>query len=259
MAAGIDAGKITPETTYNDRGSVTLDGWTIKNYDLDKYGPYGKVTMTRVLERSINTGAVFAQREIGRELFTDYLHKFGFGEKTGIDLPAELGGDLRQLNPNARDIAFATASYGQGVAVTPLGLINAVSAIANGGVLMRPYLNAVLEPLVIRRVISEKAAREAAAMMVSAVDKAEVAVIKGYTLAGKTGTAFVPDFTHGGYTEKVINTYVGFGPTENPRFTALIKLNDPEGAPLAGLTVVPAFRDLAQFILNYYGVEPDRL
>jgi cell division protein FtsI/penicillin-binding protein 2 len=91
------------------------------------------------------------------------------------------------------------------------------------------------------------------------VDKAEVAAIKGFGVAGKTGTAYIPDFVHGGYTDHVINTYVGFAPATDPRFIILIKLNDPANAPLAGLTVVPAFRDLAQYIINYYDIPPDRL
>lgn len=259
MAAGIDSGKITPEMTYIDTGSITLNGRTIQNYDFRKRGAYGKVTMTNVIEHSINTGAVFAERQIGREIFTSYLRNFGFGEKTGISLPGELKGDLRRLSPKERDVAFATASYGQGVAVTPIELITAVSAIANGGRLMRPYVDASMKPKVIRRVIGESTAKVVTEMMVSAVDKADVAKINGYTIAGKTGTAFVPDFRKGGYTDDVINTYVGFGPANNPKFVALIKLDEPKGAPLAGLSVVPAFRNLAQFILNYYGVQPDRI
>jgi len=259
MAAGIDSGKITPETTYFDTGSLTLNGRTIQNYDLKTHGPYGKVTMTSVIEHSINTGAVFAERQTGRDLFRAYLEKFGFGEKTDITLPGELKGDIRRLNPKERDIAFATAAYGQGVAVTPLGLIRGIGAIANGGLLMRPYLDANLGPYQVRRVVSEDTARKVTQMMISAVDKANVTTINGYSLAGKTGTAFIPDFKDGGYTDNVINTYVGFGPTTNPRFIALLKLNDPEGAPVAALTVVPAFRELAQFILNYYDIPPDRL
>jgi cell division protein FtsI (penicillin-binding protein 3) len=137
--------------------------------------------------------------------------------------------------------------------------VNAVAAIANKGSLMRPYVNADLGPQVVRRVISEDAAKKVTAMMVSALDKAEVAKIEGYSLAGKTGTAQVPDLIHGGYTDKVNNTYVGFGPASNPRFIILFKLDEPEGAPLAGQTVVPAFRDLAQFVLNYYNIPPDRI
>lgn len=259
MAAGIDSGKITPETAYYDKGTLTINGRTISNFDFEKNGAYGKVTMTKVIERSINTGAVFAQREMGREIFEEYVRKFGFGETTGVNLPGEIKGDLGRLNETERDIAFATASYGQGIAVTPLGMINAFAAIANGGKLMRPYLDAELKPKVIRMVIGKSSADQVTKMMVSAVDKAEVAKIKGYSIAGKTGTAYVPDFKNGGYTDNVINTFAGFGPASNPKFVALIKLDEPENAPLAALTVVPAFRNLAQFILNYYNVEPDRL
>lgn len=259
MATGIDSGKITPDTTYYDTGTLTLNGRTISNYDFKEHGPYGKATMTNVIEHSINTGAVFAGRQIGRDIFTTYLTNFGFSQKTGIDLPGELKGNLTRLNPKEKDIVFATASYGQGVAVTPIELITAMAAIANGGNLMRPYVNDDLKPHVVRRVIRNATAQQVTQMMISAVDKANVAKINGYSIAGKTGTAFVPDFKRGGYTDNVINTYVGFGPTTDPKFIALIKLNEPQGAPVAGLSVVPAFRDLAQFILNYYNVPPDRL
>ncbi len=260
MAAGIDSGKLTPETTYVDTGSVVVSGKRIENYDLKTNGPYGRATMTNVLEHSINTGAVFAEKKIGNEIFRDYLVKFGFQDKTGIDLPGELKGNLRPLSGRwVPEVNFATASFGQGIAVTPLELINAIAAIANGGKLMRPYVNNALGPKVVAEVVSSSTARQVSWMMVSAVDKAGVAGLNGYALAGKTGTAYVPDFKRGGYTDNVIDTYVGFGPVSNPRFVALIKLDEPANAPLAAMTVVPAFRDLAQFILNYYNVPPDRL
>ncbi len=259
MAAGIDSGKLTPTTKYFDTGSLTLNGKTISNYDLTKHGPYGWATMTNVIEHSINTGAAFAEREIGRTIFTDYMHRFGFSEKTGIDLPGEITGNLKRLNPKERDIAFATAAYGQGVAATPIELVTAVGAIANGGNLMRPYLNAALSPQIIRRVVSVSTATQVTGMMISAVDKADVAKIGGYSIAGKTGTALIPDFTRGGYTDKVIDSYVGFGPTSDPKFTILIKINGLDNSQLAALSVVPAFRDLAQFILNYYNIQPDRI
>lgn len=259
MAIGIDAGKITPETTYVDKGTLTINGRTISNYDYKIHGPYGTATMTNVIEHSINTGAVFAEKQIGRDIFTTYLHSFGLADPTGIDLPGELAGNLKQLNPKAKDIAYATASYGQGVAVTPIELITAMGAIANHGLMMRPYLDEDLGSKSIRQVVSPETADEVTKMMISAVDKANVAKIKGYTIAGKTGTAFIPDFAHGGYTNNVINTYVGFGPTSDPAFIALIKIDDPKDAPLAGTSVVPAFRDLAQFILNYYSAPPDRI
>jgi stage V sporulation protein D (sporulation-specific penicillin-binding protein) len=255
MAAGIDSGKITPETTYVDTGSITLNGKTIKNWDLKAHGLQ---TMTGVIEQSINTGAVFAQRKTGPDIFYNYLIKFGFSELTNIALPGEVRGNINSLK-NGREIDFATASFGQGVAVTPIELISAISAIANGGNLMKPIILADEKPQVVRRVISEETAKAVTKMMISAVEKNKVAVIPNYLVAGKTGTAFVPRFGGKGYTDDVINTYVGFAPAFNPKFVILIKLNKPKGSPLAGQTVVPAFRELAQFILNYYNIAPDKM
>ena len=123
---------------------------------------------------------------------------------------------------------------------------------------MRPRVNASLEPTVIRRVVSAEAAGQTAKMMESAVEKAKIAAIPNYRVAGKTGTAQIPDFTKGGYSDSFIHTFVGFAPVSNPRFIILIKLDKPR-ATLAGMTVVPAFRELALFALNYYGVSPDNL
>ncbi|MDP3999122.1 MAG: penicillin-binding protein 2 [bacterium] len=255
MSAGIDSGKITPDTTFTDTGSVTLDGRTIKNWDKKAHG---KVTMTEVIEQSINTGAVFAARKTGRDTFYKYVLDFGFSDLAGIELPGEVAGDLNNLKTSFRDINFATASFGQGVAITPLALINAVSAIANQGILMKPYILGDTEPRAVRQVISPESARAVTGMMVSAVKKAQVAQIPKYDIAGKTGTAQIPDLIHGGYQEKYIHTYVGFAPAYNPSFTILLKLNKPN-VTLAGMTVVPAFRELAEFILTYYNVPPDQL
>jgi len=255
MSAGIDSGKITPETTYTDTGSVTFNGKTIQNWDLKAHGLQ---TMTGVLEQSINTGAVFTQRKTGPDIFYNYLIKFGFNEPTGIALPGEVKGNINNLK-NGQDIDFATASFGQGVAVTPIGLISAISAIANDGVLMKPLILTDEKPQVTRRVISSETAKKITQMMVSAVEKNKIAVISNYSVAGKTGTAFVPDFNKKGYTDEVINTYVGFTPAFSPKFVILIKLDKPKGSPLAGQTVVPAFRELARFLLNYYNIAPDKL
>ncbi len=255
MSAGIDSGKITPETTYIDTGSVILNSKTIKNADLKIYG---KQTMNGVIEHSINTGAVFAEQKTGDDIFYNYLIKFGFDKTTGIFLPGEVKGNINNLK-NGRDIDFATASFGQGVAVTPIELINAISAIANGGILMKPLILSNDKPQVIRRVISSETAKAVTGMMVSSVEKNKIAAISNYSVAGKTGTALVPDFSKVGYTDQVINTFVGFAPASQPKFIILIKLDKPAGGPLAGLTVVPAFRELAQFILNYYNIAPDRL
>lgn len=260
MSAGIDTGKVTPDTTYVDKGQLVISGKRIENFDFKTYGPHGLTTMTTVIEKSLNTGAVFVEGKTGNEVFRNYLVKFGLRDKTGIDLPGEVSGNLNQLFAKfVPQINFSTASYGQGIAVTPMELISAISAIANGGTLMRPYLNQEMTPKEIGAVIASSTAEAVTKMMISAVDKAGVAAIPGYYIAGKTGTAYVPDLKTKTYTDRVINTYVGFGPATNPRFIILIKLDEPEGSLQAAVTVVPAFRELAQFILNYYNVPPDRL
>ena len=258
MAAGIDSGKITPETSYVDTGSVTINGRTIKNWDLKAHG---KLTMMNVIEKSINTGTIFAERTMGHDVFNDYLNKFGFNEITGIDLPGEVRGDISHLK-KGKDVDFATASFGQGVAITPIQLISAASAIANGGILMKPLLLADDKPEVVRRVISEDTAKKVSAMMVSAVHKNVIAEIPNYEIAGKTGTAYIPNFKVGGYTDEVIHSYVGFAPAspsaDGPRFVILMKLEKPR-ALLAGETVVPIFKELTQYLLNYYNIAPDGL
>jgi cell division protein FtsI (penicillin-binding protein 3)/stage V sporulation protein D (sporulation-specific penicillin-binding protein) len=255
MAAGIDTGKITPDTTFYDSGELKLNGKTIKNWDLKAHG---MVTMTQVIQGSLNTGAAFAERQTGHAIFRNYLENFGFGRPTGVDLPGELAGDLSTLRADAPDINFATASFGQGVNATPLQVVRAIAAIANGGKLMKPILDSSISPVIERDVITADTAKQVAGMMVAAVDKAAVASISGYSIAGKTGTAQVPDFVHGGYTDDVIDTYVGF-PAANPKFIVLIKIEEPAGAPHAAETVVPVFRKMAQFLLNYFEVPPDRI
>ncbi|HVN26685.1 MAG TPA: penicillin-binding protein 2 [Candidatus Paceibacterota bacterium] len=260
MAAGIDAGKITPNTTYTDKGFLKIGPATITNYDYTTHGPYGAgTTMTNVIEHSINTGAIFAENQTGNSTFEAYLKKFGLDGKTGIDMPGEVAGNLSELSPKAPQIAFDTAAYGQGIAVTPIELVSAIGAIANGGTLMRPYVNAALAPQPIRRVIATSTAALVTQMMVSAVDKAQIANIAGYALAGKTGSAFIPDLVHGGYTNNLIDSYIGFGPASHPRFIAFIRLNTLPATALAAQSVVPAFKELSQYIINYYSIPPDRI
>ena len=260
MAAGIDAGKITPNTTYDDKGYVNVDGAHITNYNLATHGPYGPgTTMTQVIEGSINTGAIFAENQTGNATFLSYLKKFGLDQKTGIDMPGEVAGNLNQLTPKAPMVDWDTAAYGQGMAVSPIELVSAIATIANGGVMMRPYVNAALQPQAIRRVISASTAQQVTGMMVAAVDLAHIANVNGYSLAGKTGSAFIPDLVHGGYLNKLDDSYIGFGPTSNPRFVAFIRLNTLPVTALAAESVVPAFKDLSQYIINYYNIPPDRI
>ena len=254
---GLDTHAFTPETTYYDTGELTFkDGKVIRNWDLKAHGT---MTMTNVIEESLNTGAAFMETKIGNAPFYKYVIAFGFKDATNIELPGEVAGNLKNIKTHSADIDFATASFGQGIAVTPLQLINAVSVIANRGTLMKPFIIAGTEPQTVRRVLTKEAADTTTAMMISAVEKARVAHIENFTVAGKTGTAQAVDFVHGGYTKDVINTYVGFAPASKPRFIILVKMDKPAGAPLAGVTVVPAFRELAEFIINYYDIPPDNL
>ncbi len=255
MSAGIDTGAITPDTTFVDKGFVKLNGKTIKNANSKVYG---KVTMTQVIENSINTGSVFAEQQTGNGVFYDYLKRFGFGDKTGAGFPDEISGSLKNLErKDARAVDFATASFGQGTGVTPIQLVNAFSAIANRGVLMKPFVDTEGKPTVVRRVIKEETAEKVIKMMEAAVKKANVTTIPGYNIAGKTGTALIPDFKKGGYSDELIHTFVGMVPSTNPRVVMLLKLDRPKVGELAGLTVVPGFKELAQFVINYYTIPPD--
>ena len=255
MTAGIDAGKITPDTTYMDTGSVTINGHTIHDWDLKAHG---LTTMRGVIEQSLNLGTIFAEKTMGDAVFRDYVQRFGLGEKTGITLPGELGGDVRHV-VSGRAVDYATASFGQGITVTPVQMISAFSAIANGGLLMQPHIIADQQPDAVRRVASENTMNQVVSMMVSAVNKNILAKVEGYNVAAKSGTAYVPDFVHGGYTADVIDTFMGFAPASHPKFVLMVKLDKPLHAPLSGEAVVPAWQQLASFILNYYQVPPDAL
>lgn len=265
MAAALNEGVITPETKYEDSGEMRIKGSTIKNYDGKANGVQ---TMTQVLEKSLNTGAVFAERELGHEKFLEYLKKFGFGERTEVDLPGEVRGNISNLIYD-REIEFATASFGQGIAVSPLQMIMAASAIANGGNLMRPYIvekvrdeagvEEMTSPEVRRRVITPSASEAVSKMLVSVTRHGfdNRANVKGYFVAGKTGTAQIPNQNGKGYSDEVIHSFVGYAPAFKPKFLIFLQLNRPKGVNFASASLTPAFHDLAAYILRYYDVPPD--
>ena len=266
MAIGIETGVVAPETEYYNTGSVQVNNRIISNSIPDEI--LGWQTMTTVLEQSLNTGAVFVEQKVPKDIFLKYLKDFGIDSKTGIDVN-EVAGDISVLS-NMRDINFATASFGQGVALTPLELIRALSAIANGGKLVRPHLVARIvsrngktfeakngSPA---QIISSETSVKLINMLVNAVENGSGrrARVKGYTIAGKTGTAQVPDLKNGGYLDEYIHTFVGFAPAYDPKFIALIKLDNPKGVRFAESTVVSVFHDLAQFIFSYLAIPPDK-
>lgn len=265
MAMAIDAGKVAPDTTFDDSGDVIVDGYTIKNFN---EGHFGRVTMSKVLEKSINTGVMWVQQKIGNDVFLNGTIAMGFGQRTGIDVSSEASGDISNLY-SGRRINFMTASFGQGITVTPIQLINGYSAIANGGKLMRPYVVAALrnehgvrvatKPEIIGTPFSAKTAAAIRGMLVSVVDNGfDKARIPRYDIAGKTGTAQIasPD---GGYLEGQYNhSFVGFAPASDPKFVIFIRMEKPQGITFAADSLSPAFKDMASFLLNYFNVPPTR-
>lgn len=265
MASALDLGKVTPNTTYKDTGSVSVAGYTIKNSDEKANGIQ---TMTQVLENSLNTGSIFAVKQVGNQAFYEYVQKFGFGELSGIDLPSEPRGNISSLE-SGKDVYAYTASYGQGITVTPIQLITGYAAIANGGKLMKPYIIKeirkpngavkVTEPQIRRQVISESTALTLGAMLVSVVKNGHPkrAGVKQYFIAGKTGTAQVPDASGGYATGKHKDTFIGFGPINDPQFIMLAKMDNPKDVPWADSSVAPLFGEIAEYLLHYYQIPPD--
>lgn len=265
MAGGLENQVVTPESAFDDDGDVVVDGYTIKNFNEQHFG---RVTMTTVLEKSINTGIMYVATLLGPDAFRSAVVTSGFGQPTGIDLPNEAAGTIDNLY-SGRKINMLTASFGQGITVTPLQLVNFYSAIANGGRLMRPYVveeerdgETVVrrsEPEVIGTPMRETTAAKLRTMLVSVVDKGfDKARIARYDVAGKTGTAQIAG-PEGGYLENEYNhTFVGFAPASDPRFTILLRMERPRGITFAADSLSPAFRDMALFLLNYYTIPPTR-
>jgi cell division protein FtsI/penicillin-binding protein 2 len=265
MSAAIDTNKVTPDTTYVDTGGVKFGPYTIKNY---KNMVYGKQTMTEVLDFSINTGAMFAMEQTTPKVFLKYVENFGFGQNTGIQLDREVPGDISNLYKKG-DVYPATASFGQGIMVTPLQIASAYAAVANGGVLMKPYIVSQIikadgtvqntEAQAVRQVISSKTALTVMGMLVSVVENGhgKNAAVAGYTVGGKTGTAQKAG-PGGRYTSDVDVSFVGFAPFNNPKVVIAVAIRRPAGAPDAVTVAAPVFGDVAKFIMEYYNIPHDR-
>jgi len=272
MSAGIDTGKVTPDTTYIDKGYYDVGGFHIVNYENQVYG---KSTMRNVLEKSINTGAIFVAEKVGIEDLRKYFKKFGFSDTTGVDLPLEISGDLSNLEyPAYNPTNLATASYGAGISVTPMELIKAYTAIANKGRLVTPYLvestmdktgnrTALISTESLSdfpQVIKQETAETLTSMLVGVIENGfgGNAKIKGYSIAGKTGTSYISLKDKKGYSDEVIHTFVGFFPASNPKYIILVKMDKPQwGKEAASYTVTLAFREVEQFLINYYNIPPD--
>ena len=267
MAAAIDKKKITPQTTYIDTGKVKIGKYTIENYN---GRVFGERTMTEVLERSINTGAVFAERQLGHKSFLKYLDSFGFFDPTGVDLEGEVFSN-NSIFKRGYEINFATAAFGQGIEITPMHLIKSFTAITNQGSPAKPYVvdkiitnGQEIEtiPEAANQVISSKTASQITAMLISVLENgySKAARIPGYYIAGKTGTAQIPWSVLGinqkGYSDKTWQSFIGFAPALSPRFIILVKLDNPE-TRTAEYSALPLFRDLSKYIIDYWNIPPD--
>jgi cell division protein FtsI (penicillin-binding protein 3) len=269
MAGAVDSGSVTPTTTFEDVGSAKVDGWP-KPIGNAQGKVYGTVNMTQVLEDSINTGMIFSMRQMGQQTFVEYVKRFGFGTLTGIELETELPGNISSLDQSS-EIYAATATFGQGITATPIQLVMAYAAIANGGVLKRPqivdeirYSEGTVEKRAgqdVTQVIDQKTARTLGAMLVSVIEHGhgKRAGVPGYYIAGKTGTAQVARTDGIGYDEdNTIGSFAGFGPVEDPRFAMVVRIDNPRDVVWAESTAAPLFGKIAEFLLEYFEVEPVR-
>ncbi len=263
MAAGLDAGKIDPDTKCDIcAGPLKLDKYFIKTWN-DEYHP--DITMTDVIVHSDNVGMTFIGARLGTEAMYDYLDKFGIGKLTGIDLQGEVAPSLRKKG-TWNSVDLATASFGQGVAVTGVQMVRAVAAIANGGLMVTPRVVESIqgdgweeeiksEPPV--RIISREAASETTQMMTEAAERGEAkwAKVPGFKVAGKTGTAQIPVSGH--YDSTNTNaSFIGFAPAENPKFVMLVTLRSPQTSPWAAETAAPLWYSIAKELFPYLRVAP---
>lgn len=268
MASGLDAGVITPATTYNDTGRITLNSKTISNFDGKARGT---VPMQEVLSQSLNTGVAFIAGKLGHERFRTYFDALGMGTETGIDLPNEISSDIRQIMNSPRDVEYATASFGQGIATTPVGMIRALGALANDGAVVTPHIvRAVrLESGVEKElswgapetVYSRQATEATTRMLVHVVDHAlakGALSIPETSVAAKTGTAQIADPSGGYYGDRYFHSFFGYFPAYDPQFIILLYTREPGGVQYASETLTHPFFDLVQFLIHYYDVPPDR-
>jgi cell division protein FtsI/penicillin-binding protein 2 len=268
VASGIDAQTITAQSTYYDAGSLEMDGYTI--YNFDKRGR-GTVAMQEVLNQSLNTGVSHIVKTMGRKKFREYFTALELGTETGIDLPNETHGRIDNLE-SPRDIEYATASFGQGIAMTPIEAVRALAALGNGGLLVTPHLvekirledgttQEISQPDP-KRVFTEGTSEEISRMLTVVVDKALRGGTKKnehYSVAAKTGTAQIADPESGGYyDDRYLHSFFGYFPSYNPRFIVFLYTIEPQGVQYASETLTDPFVNMTNFLLNYYNVPPDR-
>jgi cell division protein FtsI/penicillin-binding protein 2 len=267
LAAAIDAKVITPDTTYEDKGVLTINGKRIANFDSKARGI---VSMQTVLDKSLNTGAVFAEQKLGNEKFRDYMYQFGINKKTGVDLPGEVTNLTRNLE-HGQNVDYATASFGQGIAVTPISAIRTFAMLANGGYLVTPhvgkeiqYKDGGLKELEFgqgEKVLSSDTALTMTRMLVHVFDNGTAGgalKLPHYSIAAKTGTAQLVKPEGGYYEDHFLHTMFGYLPAYDPKFIVFLYNRYPKGATFSAETLGSTFRDTVDFLINYYDLPPDR-
>ena len=266
LVAGAMEEKIVRETDkfFCENGNYKIANRVIHEANKKRHGT---LMVKEILKYSSNIGSAKIAQKMGKEKFYDYIKKFGFGEKTGIDLPGESAGSVRPVK-NWVPVDTAMIGFGQGVSVTAIQLITAVSAIANNGVLMKPYIvrgiadndNRLVKlytPTVVRKVISPDVAKRMTAMLTEVVDAPDGtgknAKIVNVAVAGKTGTSQKFDSTRGVYSsEKVRTSFMGFFPADNPQVAILVILDEPQRDKWGGVASAPVFKKIGEQILNCF-------
>lgn len=267
MGAAVNEGVVDSDTVCDYCSApLSISGFTIRTWN-NKY--QDRLTMTDAIIHSDNTGMVFAGRKLGTDKLYQYISDFGFGNPTKIDLQDESSPPLREKD-TWKEIDLATASFGQGISVTPIQLITAVSSIANGGKIMEPQIVSeiregskifTVKPRVIKEPLKEETTRKIKDMMVQAVDKGESQYYKksagvlGYKIAGKTGTAQIAVAGHYDAT-KTVASFVGFAPADDPKFIMLIRYDQPASSIYGADTAAPTFFGIAKELFTYYGIAP---
>lgn len=269
MAAGLDSGAVKRTTTYNDPGCQTLDKKTFCNFDKESHGT--KVSMQVVLNKSLNTGAAFVVSKMGNDKFRKYMYAYGLASTTGIDLPNE-GRSLVSNLESPRDLEYAQAAFGQGIALTPVEIVRALSAVANGGYLITPHLVKKIDydiglskeikpgrgPQIFKSGTSEEISR----MLTEVVDvslKDGKVRLPNYSVAAKTGTAQIANPAGGGYYEDhYLHSFFGYFPSYDPKFLIFLYTFHPLGVQYASETLTDSFMSLTKFLISYYNIAPDR-
>ncbi len=269
IAAGLDSGTITEASTYDDTGCITLEQKKICNFDAKARGV---IPMQEILSQSLNVGSAYVATKMGPAIFREYfLNRYKLGQETGIDLPGEIHGLVQNLQ-SPRQVEYATAAFGQGIALTPVETVRALASLGNGGLLVTPHLvRAVKYDTGVTRTLSwgdgeqilKPETSVAISRMLTKVVDTKLAngtlKMEHYSMAAKTGTAQIANPAGGGYyTYRYLHSFFGYFPSFAPRFVVFLFAVEPKGAEFSSLTWAQPFGELVKFLINYYNIPPDR-